>query len=69
MEHNLVKSLVFLNATIIIVSNFQMRRMRLGRTNTSSVFPQLLGVRAEILIQAHPTPKPEIFRIAMMEQH
>lgn len=69
MEHNFVKFLVFLNATIIIVSNFQMRRMRLGRTNISSVFPQVLGIRAEIVIQAHPTPKPEIFGIAMMEQH
>lgn len=34
-----------------------------------SVIPQLLDLKVEILTHAFLTPKPEIFRIAALEQH
>lgn len=45
---------------IIIISNFEVKILRLGE-DILSMIPQLLGIKVEILTQTFLNPKLEIF--------
>lgn len=49
---------------IIIISNFEVKRLRLVEDKYSMI-PQLLDAKAGILNQAFLTPKPKVFGIAV----